>query len=121
MTATANPVTWFEVHSADPDRAKAFYSRMFGWSYGPMMPGYAGVDLGPDAPIRGGVTAQLPGQGPMAVFVVQVPDVATTCGDVVDAGGAVALAPQAAPNGLQFAYLTDPDGSTFGIWTPPIA
>jgi predicted enzyme related to lactoylglutathione lyase len=26
---------------------------------------------------------------------------------------------QETPNGLRFAYLADPDGSTFGVWTPP--
>jgi len=28
---------------------------------------------------------------------------------------------QTTPDGLAFAYVADPDGSTFGVWTPPSA
>lgn len=116
---TANPVTWFEVHTADPDRAKDFYGTLFGWSFVDQGPDYTMIDLGPDAPIGGGIAPHRPGQQPRALFLVQVPDVAAICDGVEAAGGTVAIAPQTAPDGLRFAYLTDPDGSTFGIWTPP--
>ncbi|WP_370327467.1 VOC family protein [Euzebya sp.] len=116
---SAHPVTWFEVHSADPDRAKSFYRDLFGWSYDDSMPGYSMIDLGDDAPVGGGITGTRDGQPPMAVFLVQVPDVAAVCDRVEAAGGRVAVPDQSTPDGLRFAYLVDPDGSTFGIWTPP--
>ena len=115
----SNPVTWFEVHTADPDRAKGFYGQLFGWTFTEEAPGYTMIGLGPDAPIGGGIAAGRPGQPPLAVFLVQVADVAAVCAAAAPAGGGVALSPQTTPTGLRFAYLTDPDGSTFGIWTPP--
>lgn len=72
----SNPVTWFEVHTADPDRAKGFYGQLFGWTFTEEAPGYTMIGLGPDAPIGGGIAAGRFGQPPLAVFLVQVADVA---------------------------------------------
>ena len=46
-----NPVVHFEIRSADPDAARAFYGELFGWSYPDGgIPGYTYVDTGvPDA------------------------------------------------------------------------
>jgi predicted enzyme related to lactoylglutathione lyase len=52
---------------------------------------------------------------------VQVPDVAAACVRVVELGGTVVMPKQSTPFGLDFAYVADPDGSTFGVWTPPPA
>jgi predicted enzyme related to lactoylglutathione lyase len=57
----------------------------------------------------------------MAVLNVQVPDVAQACARVEELGGAVAVPLQSTPLGLDFAYVTDPDGNVFGVWTPPDA
>ena len=33
MTTTTNPVTWFEIATADPGEATTFYGELFGWSF----------------------------------------------------------------------------------------
>lgn len=120
-TTTRNPVTWFEIHTADPERARRFYGDAFGWTFQSDMPGYDMIGMGESAPIGGGIAAAQPGAPTMTVFNVQVDDVARACDAVEQAGGTVAVPPQSTPAGLQFAYVADPDGSVFGVWTPPAA
>ena len=118
-TTTPNPVTWFEIHTADPERAKAFYGGVFGWTFDDSLPGYSMVGLGDGAPIAGGI-AHSDGQYPSeAVFNVQVPDVPAAVDRVVEHGGSVVAATQTTPYGLSFAYVANPDGSVFGLWCPP--
>ena len=71
-TRTASPVSWFEVHSPDTTRAKAFYGELFGWTFSEAGPDYSLVGLGDDAPIGGGIAPLIEGQAPMAIICVQV-------------------------------------------------
>lgn len=120
-TPTTHPVSWFEIHTADPDRAKAFYAAVFGWSYDDSMPGYSMIDLGEGAPIGGGI-AHSGGEYPDgAVFLVQVPDVDAALAAVKEHGGSVVADTQKTDIGLTFAYAANPDGSVFGVWCPPSA
>ena len=42
-----SPIVHFEIRSADPDAARAFYAELFGWAYPPGgFPGYTYVDSG---------------------------------------------------------------------------
>jgi len=121
-TTTAFPVTWFEVHTPDPERARAFYGGAFGWTFdNEGLEGYWLVAAGTDAPIGGGIASTGPDHQAMTVFNVQVPDIVETCARVEELGGTVVVPPQVLPTGLALAYVNDPDGSTFGVWTPPAA
>lgn len=118
-TATPNPVTWFEIHSADPDRAKSFYGSVFGWTFEESMPGYSTIQLGDDAPIGGGI-AHNDGNYPNdATFLVQVPDVAAALASVAAHGGSVVADEQKTDFGLTFGHAANPDGCVFGVWCPP--
>lgn len=118
-TVAAHPVTWFEIHTADPERAKAFYGGVFGWTFDEAMPGYSMISAGEGAPIGGGI-ADSKGEYPSdAVFNVQVPDVAAAAALVVEHGGSVVTDVQSTPYGLSFAYVANPDGAVFGLWCPP--
>lgn len=118
-TATANPVTWFEIHTADPDRAKSFYGDVFGWQFDDSMPGYTMITAGDGAPIGGGI-AHSDGAYPNdAIFNIQVPDVAEALRQVTEHGGSVIADAQTTPIGLSFGYAANPDGAVFGLWCPP--
>lgn len=118
-TTIPNPVSWFEVHTADPDRAKAFYGAVFGWTYDDSMAGYSMIQLGDGAPIGGGI-AHSGGNYPNdAVFMVQVADVAAALASTQEHGGSVVADVQSTPFGLTFGYAANPDGSVFGVWCPP--
>lgn len=118
-TTTPNPVSWFEVHTADPERAKSFYGGVFGWQFHDAMPGYTMIDLGDGAPIGGGITHSGGAYPNDAVFNIQVPDVAAALARVTELGGSVVADVQSMPTGLTFAYAANPDGAVFGIWCPP--
>ena len=113
-------MTWFEVHTADPERAKAFYGSVFGWTFDDdLMPGYSMIKMGDDAPIGGGIP-DTGGKAPNgAMFLVQVPDVASALDLVKEHGGSVVADTQKTDNGLTFGYAANPDGSVFGLWCPP--
>lgn len=119
QTATPNPVTWFEIHSADPDRTKEFYGSVFGWTFDDSMPGYSMIGLGDAAPIGGGIAHSADQYPNDAVFLVQVPDVAATLAAVAEHGGSIVAEQQETPFGLTFGYAANPDGSVFGVWCPP--
>jgi predicted enzyme related to lactoylglutathione lyase len=118
MSAPAdNTVAWFEIGTQDVDAALAFYGQLFGWSFAPdgaytlvTAPGAAGPS--------GGIFNTGGNLPPYAVFVVQVADVAATASRAEDLGGKVVAAPVDLPDGMVVAYLTDPDGSMFALFSP---
>jgi predicted enzyme related to lactoylglutathione lyase len=117
-TTTTNAVTWFEVFATDPAHARDFYGSLFGWKFEDDN-GYSLVNQGDGAAIGGGIAAVREGMRPMALFNVQVDDVAATCKRAAKLGATVVLEPQTMPTGLTLAYLADADGNTFGVWKPP--
>ena len=122
MTTTVNPVTWFEIGSADPAATKAFYGRLFGWTFaGDGNPGmdYTMIDAGEG--IKGGIFGTHGDIPSSSIFYVEVPDVATKCHEVGDAGGKVVVEPTSTPDGLVFAQILDPHGNCLGLFSPPAA
>ena len=55
---------------------------------------------------------------PDAVCVVQVPDVAAAAARAEELGGKVVVAPNKLGDGMVIAYLTDPNGSLFALFSP---
>jgi uncharacterized protein len=116
-------IGWFEIGSPDPDRAQAFYSGLFGWSVAAPVASagfdYRDVTTGPDHPVRGGILGTggaLPAYG---VFVVTVTDVAAAVERATALGGTLTAGPVTTGDGLVAAYLADPDGNRFAVFTPP--
>jgi len=113
----ANTVAWFEIGAPDVDAAKAFYGPLFSWSFAPdgtytliTAPGAAGPS--------GGIFSTGGNIPPYAVFVVQVTDVAATAARAEELGGKVVVAPNKLGDGMVVAYLTDPNGSMFALFSP---
>ncbi|MEU4427379.1 VOC family protein [Actinoplanes sp. NPDC024001] len=120
----AGSIGWFEIGSAHPDQAQEFYGRLFGWRFAAGTSAgfdYRDISTGAGHPVSGGLLntgGQVPGY---AIFVILVDDVAATCERVVELGGRVDLGPLTTETGLAAAYLSDPDGNRFGVFTPPPA
>jgi predicted enzyme related to lactoylglutathione lyase len=118
-------VVHFEIHAADPERAVAFYTRVFGrnfqkWS-GPQ--DYWLIKTGEDgAPgINGGLVRR---QGPAPVegqavncyvCTIDVPSVDAFVEAGLSAGGTVALPKMPIPGVGWLAYLKDTEGNIFGL------
>jgi predicted enzyme related to lactoylglutathione lyase len=122
MTTTAKPVTWFEIGSNDTAATKEFYGRLFGWTFNGDDSGevdYTMIDAGDG--IKGGIFGMPAGMPSYAVFYVEVPDVATSCREVEEAGGKVIVEPTSTPDGLVFAQFLDPHSNQIGLFSPPSA
>ena len=124
----AGTLAWFEVATSDPAGAEKFYGSLFDWTFNGDGPAAsAGMDYrnitasGASQPMGGifGTGGQMPAH---AVFYILVPDVEVTCAHAERLGGSVVgkhLDP--GPGAPTFAYLRDPAGNTFGVFTPPTA
>jgi predicted enzyme related to lactoylglutathione lyase len=125
VTPTTNTLAWFEVATDDPDTATSFYGSLFGWTFVPFAdPETSGMDYrvamlpGQDTPF-GGVVATGGQMPPHAVFYILVANVAAACEAAERLGGKVVAQELEPPVGPAFAYLQDPVGSLFGVFTPP--
>jgi predicted enzyme related to lactoylglutathione lyase len=118
MSAPARgTVTWFEIGAPDVETAKAFYGPLFGWSFAP--DGEYTLITAPQAAGPSGGIFNTGGRiPPYAVFVVQVADVAATAARTEELGGKVVVAPMTLGDGMVVAYLTDPNGSMFALFSP---
>jgi uncharacterized protein len=115
--SASNTVTWFEIGTPDVDAAKAFYGPLFGWSFAPDGP-YTLITAPGAAGPSGGIFDTGGNIPPYAVFVVQAADVAATAAQAEQLGGKVVVAPNKLDDGMVVAYLTDPNGSMFALFSP---
>jgi hypothetical protein len=126
-TPTPGTLAWFEVAADDPDAAERFYAGLFDWTFAPD-PVSAGIGLdyrittapGSEAPM-GGLTKTQEGMPGHAVFYILVADVAATCTAAEELGGSIVAKEVSPPAGPAFAYLRDPAGNMFAVFTPPAA
>ena len=107
----------FEIPADQPERAIAFYQKVFGWRFqkwdGPIP--YWLVQTGEAGPgIDGGLHPRAhPGQGP--VNTIDVGSCDEYLGKVASAGGTTVVPKMAIPGVGWLAYCADPEGNTFGI------
>jgi uncharacterized protein len=115
------PVAFFEIVSPDAERARKFYTELFGWQAqaDPAMGGYALVDTqaGEDA-IGGGIGATgAPGEGPSVKIYMRVDDLDAYLDRAERLGGKRLVPPTDLPGDYgRCAIFTDPDGNQVGLW-----
>jgi predicted enzyme related to lactoylglutathione lyase len=117
-------VVHFEVPFDDQERAKAFYTDVFGWDLLAMPEmNYVLVTTGPSEQgppsepgfINGGMLArELPVGGP--VLVLDVDDIDATLKQVEVNGGTTVTAKQAVGDMGFSAYFKDSEGNVMGLW-----
>jgi predicted enzyme related to lactoylglutathione lyase len=118
-------VVHFEVPYDDADRARAFYSTVFGWSIQPVPEfEYNFVQTGPTSDqgmpsepgfIGGGMMAR---QGPIdrPVITINVEDMQAALAKVAEHGGAAVGEPMEVGDMGVAAYFTDSEGNLMGLW-----
>jgi predicted enzyme related to lactoylglutathione lyase len=109
-------VTHFELPADDPERAVAFYQKVFGWKInkweGPV--DYWLITTGENASgINGAIMRRE--NVTNTVNTVDVPSLDEFSQKVVAAGGKVMTPKTAIPGVGYFAYCTDTEGNLFGI------
>jgi hypothetical protein len=117
--AAPQRVRWNELASPDPARAKAFYSKHFGFEFNEAMPmgplgDYCFIDVGG---LRVGAIMQKPehGAGAAWLFYFGVPSIAIAKTAIEKSGGRVTRAPQEVPGGDWVVVAADPQAVPFGL------
>ncbi len=119
-------VVHFEIHAADPARAQAFYSDVFGWEFkawGPpdRPPAYWLISTGEGRGIDGGL---VPRRGPepahgqpvnAMVCTVDVESIDDIVARALELGGSIALPKNAVPGVGWLAYIKDTEGNILGL------
>lgn len=111
------PVVHFEIGCRDSAKTQAFYSKLFDWQIQQFGPA-AMIDTGGGAGINGHITSL--GHEPYryVTFYVQVDNLEAYLDKVAALGGKTLIPPQEVPGMGSFAWFSDPDGNTIGLWKP---
>ena len=118
-------VVHFEVPYDDADRARAFYSDVFGWAIQPMPEfEYNFVQTGPtdesgmptETSYIGGGMFERQDDINKPVITIEVDDMTKALGSVADHGGAAVGEPQPVGDMGIAAYFTDSEGNLMGLW-----
>jgi predicted enzyme related to lactoylglutathione lyase len=111
--------THVEIPADDPDRAKRFYTDLFGWSF-QEIPGFAGYHLfttpaGPDG-VGGAIGVRGQSAPERMRSYVQVASIDETVPRVSALGGSVVGEKQEVPGQGWYAVLQDCEGNEIAIW-----
>ncbi|HVV83932.1 MAG TPA: VOC family protein [Kofleriaceae bacterium] len=109
-----NPMIHWELMVEDPQRAQAFYRRVFDWTFDDASPDYTLID--PGAPPGGGMLRR-PRNVPMSSLHVyfEVADLDRTLVSAVEAGATVIVPRMAVPGVGWFAMFLDPERIPVGV------
>lgn len=121
----------FEIHASDVEKAKAFYTGLFGWSFAPMPGGedagyhlIEGTQIGGGHGLTGGLMRR-PGDAPEAgspvrggTMTFEVADCDERYAWALANGGSEALPPADYPGIGRCAYVEDGQGNIVGMITP---
>ena len=109
-----HPVVHAEIRCSDPDAAREFYGKLFGWTYtNGAFPGYTFVDAQGDGALPTAISP-LQGEGDSVLFFVGVQDVAETLRQAQELGGRIVQPAREVP-GVTFGVFADAQGRAVGI------
>ena len=111
-------IVWFEIPADNPERAKAFYSNLFGWKINPF-PGsddYAHIDTGGADASPDGALKRRKHAGEPVVNYISVDSVDKFADRIAKLGGKICMAKTAVPQMGYFAVCQDTEGNAIGLW-----
>ena len=112
-------VCHFEIPADDPDKARAFYAELFGWSIAPA-PGkddylFIRTSQAHPAAVGGGILKRVDPQHGVTVYFT-VESVEATAAKIEALGGKVLQAKTAVPQMGWTAFARDPQGNPIGLF-----
>lgn len=120
-TAPAGAPCWIDILSSDPERTRAFYSQLFGWTVvdpGPDYGGYANFHKD-GVPVAGSMGGNgQPGETDFWTVYLASADAAATVALATANGGQVFLPAMDVMALGRMAVLGDAGGSGVGVWQP---
>lgn len=109
------PVTYVELHSADLDATRQFFTEVFGWDPQPFAaPDYLVAPSGDEPGIDAGLIASRDDQ-PRTVATITVKSLEDSMKLVAENGGSVVVEPFTIPGVGRGCYATDPAGLLIGL------
>jgi predicted enzyme related to lactoylglutathione lyase len=117
-TKTSANIIWFEIPADKPERAKKFYSALFGWKINkfPGVADYWHIDTGgPDASPDGGMMTRKHPEQPITNYV-NVPSVEKAAAKVEKLGGKICMSKTAVPEMGYFVVCQDTENNEFALW-----
>lgn len=114
-------LSWTELHTADPEAARAFYASVFGWSLTDNDMGeftYTVTSMGGEESSFGGLMGHFPGE--TVTFWLpyfEVADCDATAAKAAELGGSVLMGPATLDGVGRMASVRDPHGSLFSVIT----
>ena len=108
------PVVHFEIGRRDNAKTADFFARLFGWEMQPMGPASM-INTGAGTGIQGHITSLGHEPHHYTIFYVQVDDVQGYLNKAAALGGKTLVPPVEIPTGT-FAWFTDLEGNTIGLW-----
>ena len=115
---------WYELMTADPEKAKAFYEPVVGWNIGPAVAEYNGYRMieRSDGKAAGGILPLTPemqqhGARPTWLGYIHVADVDRAAREIEQDGGKTLMTSDI-PNVGRIALIADPAGAHFYIMKP---
>jgi uncharacterized protein len=106
-------MVWNELATPDPERARAFYAELLGWTTETDMTGYAVIKRG-DA-VNGGIRPVQDDEPPNWLVYFRAGSCDEAVAAVREAGGTVAAEPMAVTVG-RIAVVADPQGAPFALF-----
>jgi predicted enzyme related to lactoylglutathione lyase len=115
----ANPFSYVELHTQNPDQALSFYRRLFDWKTNTSStPGGDYTQLEPGEGFPGGLLATKNGAPSAWTVYMKVDDVDAHTKRAAELGAKVLIGKTEVPDAGWFTLCTDPTGATFGLWQP---
>ena len=111
-----NKINYVEFPARHLEATKAFFSKIFGWSFQDYGPEYISFS---DAGVAGGFfKSELSAKTDKgsALIVLYSNDLEDTFSKVVDAGGAIVKEIFSFPGGRRF-HFSEPSGNEFSVWS----
>lgn len=115
----ANPFVHVELNTTDPERAKAFYSKLFAWKMEDMQmgPGMTYTMIQPGEGTGGGLMKHpVPGAPSAWLAYVVVDDAKASTEKAKSLGARVMKDVSEVPGMGWFSIIADPTGATLGLW-----
>jgi len=115
---TPASLVWFEIPADNPERARKFYGKLFGWKINkfPGMRDYWHIDTGgsEDSP-DGGMVKRIFPEHPITNYVA-VASTDVSAAEVERLGGKVCMPRTAVPEMGYFVICEDTEGNMFALW-----
>ena len=111
-------ICWFEIPADKPERAKAFYGKLFGWKINafPGMEDYWHIETGgADASPDGAVMKRMHPAHTITSYIM-VPSVTKSMAKVKKLGGKVCVPKTEVPKMGYFAVCLDTEKNMFALW-----